>query len=55
MMQNVHRKIKCRTVMATAAFNKHKAVFTSKVYLHFRKKLVQLYMRMVLKLGQFRK
>jgi len=47
------REMKCRTVMATAAFNKKKALFSSKLYLNFRKKLVKLCT--MLKLGQFRK
>jgi len=47
------REIKYSTVMATAAFNKQKALFSSKLYLNFRKKKVKLCM--MLKLGQFRK
>jgi hypothetical protein len=47
------REIKYSTVMATAAFNKKKALFSSKLYLNFRKKEVKLCM--MLKLGQFRK
>jgi len=47
------REIMCRTVMATAAFDKKKALFSSKLYLHFRKKVVKLCM--LLKLGKFKK
>ena len=39
--------------MATAAFDKKKALFSSKLYLHFRKKVVKLCM--LLKLGKFKK
>ena len=43
MINNVRYtgEIKCRTVMATAAFNKKKALFSSKLYLNLKKKLVK--------------
>jgi len=47
------REMKCRTVMATAVFDKKKALFSSKFYLYIRKKVVKLCM--MLKLGHFRK
>jgi hypothetical protein len=37
------REIKSRTAMAKAAFNKKKTVFTSKLDLNLRKKLVKCY------------
>jgi hypothetical protein len=36
-------EIKCRIVMAKAAFNKKWTLFTSKLYLELRKKLVKCY------------
>ena len=34
-------EIKCRIVMATAAFNKKKNLFSSKLHLNLKKKLVE--------------
>ena len=52
------RKIKSRIVMAKAAFSRMKNLFTSKLDLNLRKKLVKCYICslafMVLKLGHFR-
>jgi len=39
--------------MAKAALNKKKTLFTSKLDLHFRKKLIKCYICMILKLGRF--
>ena len=36
-------EIKCRTAMAEAEFNKKRVLFTSKLYLELRKKLVKCY------------
>jgi hypothetical protein len=36
-------EIKCRIAMAKAAFNKKKSLFTSKLDLNLRKKLVKCY------------
>jgi len=36
-------EIKCRIAMAKAAFNKKRTVFTSTLYLEWRKKLVKCY------------
>jgi hypothetical protein len=44
-------EIKWRIAMAKAAFNKQKNLFTSKLDLNFRKKLVKCYICMVLKVG----
>jgi hypothetical protein len=52
-------KIKSRIAMAKAAFNKKKTLFTSKLDLNLRKKLVKCYIWniafMVLKSGHFGK
>ena len=40
-------EIKRRIVMAKAAFNKKKKLFTSKLDLNFRKKLVKCYIRSI--------
>jgi hypothetical protein len=37
------REIKSKIAMAKAAFNKKKSIFTSKLDLHLRKKLVKCY------------
>jgi hypothetical protein len=51
-------EIKCRIVMAKAAFNKKRALLTSTLDLEMRKKLVKYYIwsiaYMMLKLGRFR-
>ena len=51
------REIKSRIAMAKAAFSKKKTLFTSKLDLNLRKKLVKCYIWstvfMVLKLGRF--
>ena len=53
------REIKSRLALAKAAFNKKKTLFTSKLYLNLRRKLVRYnngaYVCMVLKIGHFRK
>jgi hypothetical protein len=53
------REIKSRIAMATAAFKKKKILFTSKMDLNVRKKLVKCYIRsiacMVLKRGHIGK
>jgi hypothetical protein len=41
MMQDVTHKIKARIAVAKAAFNKKKALFTSKVDLNLRQELVK--------------
>jgi len=47
-------EIKCMIVMAKAAFNKKRTLFTSTLHLELRKKLVKCYIwSMVLKLGRF--
>jgi hypothetical protein len=47
------REIRRRTVMTKEAFKNKKALFSSKLDLNFRKKVVNF--RTMLKLGQFRK
>jgi len=43
MMQDVHYEIQSRIAKAEAAFNNKKALFTSKLDLKLRKKLVKCY------------
>jgi hypothetical protein len=43
MMKKCTREIKFRIAMAKAAFNKKKTLFTSKLDLNLRKKLVKCY------------
>jgi hypothetical protein len=38
-----HNEMKCRIAMAKAAFNKNSTLFTSKLDLELRKKLVKCY------------
>ena len=43
MMEDVLGEIKCTIALAKAAFNKKKNLFTSKLDLNLRKKLVKCY------------
>jgi hypothetical protein len=43
LINELTRKIKSRIAMAKAAFNKKKALFTSKLDLNLRKKLMKCY------------